>query len=100
MTWQSYWMKSRQNFMCIGDLNCDLLHPLDNNKQGKSLLDLCGVQDIDSLISVPTRISEGKPLRFEVILTNVPTYTITSGVVDTGLSDLNLVYTVLNAKLP
>ena len=43
MTWQSYWMKSRQNFMCIGDLNCDLLHPLDNNKQGKSLLDLCDV---------------------------------------------------------
>ena len=35
--------ESRQNFMCIGDPNCDLLHPLDNNKQGKGLLDLCDV---------------------------------------------------------
>ena len=32
-----------QNLVCIGDLNCDLLHPLDNNKQGKCLLDLCDV---------------------------------------------------------
>ena len=89
-----------QNLMCTGDLNCDLLHPLDNNKQGKCLLDLCHVYDLDSLISVPKRISKSKASCLDVILTNVPTYTITSAFIDTGLSDHNLVYTFLNAKLP
>ena len=89
-----------QNLMCIGDLNCDLLHPLDNNKQVKCLLDLCDVYDLDSFIGVPTRISESQASCLDVILTNVPAYTITSGFIDTGLSDHNLVYTVLNAKLP
>ena len=86
--------------MCIGDLNSDLPHPFDNNKQGKCVLDLCDVYDLDSLISVPKRTSERKASCLDVILTNVPAYTITYGVIDTGLSDHNLMYTVLNARLP
>ena len=88
-----------QNLVCIGDLNCDLLHPLVNNKQGKCLLDLCDVYDLDSLVNEPTRISENKASCTDVILSNVPPFMKNSGVIDTGLSDHNLVYTVLNAKL-
>ena len=86
--------------MCIGDLNSDLPHPFDNNKQGKCVLDLCDVYDLDPLISVPKRISESKASCLDVTLTNVPANTITYGVIDTGLSDHNLMYTVLNARLP
>ena len=88
-----------QNLVCIGDLNCDLLHPLDNNKQGKCLLDICDVYDLDSLVNKPTRISQNKESCLDVILTNVPAFMKNSGVIDTGLSDHNLVYTVLNTKL-
>lgn len=87
------------NIICIGDLNCDILHPLHNNKQGKCLLDVCDVYDLDPLINKPTRISENKSTCLDVILTNVPAFMRDSGTIETGLSDHCLVYTVLNTKL-
>ena len=87
------------NIICIGDLNCDILHPLHNNKQGKCLLDICDVYDLDPLINKPTRISENKSTCLDVILTNVPAFMRDSGTIETGLSDHCLVYTVLNTKL-
>ena len=47
-----------ENIVCIGDLNSDLLQPLSSNKQGKCLLDICDIYDLDSLINKPTRVSE------------------------------------------
>ena len=87
------------NIICIGDLNCDILHPLHNNKQGKCLLDICDVYDLDPLINKPTRMSENKSTCLDVILTNVPAFMRDSGTIETGLSDHCLVYTVLNTKL-
>ena len=65
-------MLNRPDVICIGDLNCDLLHPVDNGKQGRELLDICDVYDLHNLINEPTRVSYTKGSCLEVILTNVP----------------------------
>ena len=48
------------NVIFSGDLNSDILHPLDNHKEGQCLLDMCEIYDLDSLINVPTRISKNR----------------------------------------
>ena len=88
-----------ENVNCIGDLNCDLLNPLAHNKQGRCLMDICDIYDLDTLINTPTRISTNRALCLYVILTNVPAYMKDSGTIQTGLSDHNLVYTVIKTKL-
>ena len=45
-----------ENVVVCRDLNCDLLHPLDNDKQGQCLMDICDVYDLDSLVNIPTRV--------------------------------------------
>ena len=47
----------RNNIICLGDLNCDISNPLDNNNKGRYLLDICDIYDLDSLNNSPTRIS-------------------------------------------
>ena len=91
-----------------GDLNSDILHPLDNHKEGQCLqdnhkegqclLDMCDIYDLDSLINVPTRISKNSESCLDVILTNVPAFAKDSGVIHTGLSDHDLVHTVLKTR--
>ena len=34
-------MSNRTNVVCLGDLNCDILHPSDNGKEGRAWLDIC-----------------------------------------------------------
>lgn len=80
-------------------INCDKINPSKNNKQGKCLLDICDIYDLDSLITNPTRISMNKVSCLDVILTNVSAYIKDSGIMETGLSDHSLVYAVLNTKL-
>ena len=63
---------NRPNVICIGDLNCDLLHPVDNGKQGRELLDICDVYDLHNLINETIRVSSTKESCLDVILTNVP----------------------------
>ena len=88
------------NIIFLGDLNCDISNPLDNNNKGGCLLDVCDIYDLDSLNNSPTRISPQRSSCLDVILTNVPGYFGKSGTLDAGLSDHCLVYTVLNKKLP
>jgi len=83
----------------IGDLNCDIINPLHNNQQGKCLLDICEIYDLDSLITSPTRIFTNRASCLDVILTNVPAFIKDSGVIETGLSDHCLVHAVLNTTL-
>ena len=85
--------------ICIGDLNCDIINPLHNNQQGKCLLDICDIYDLNSLITSPTRISTNRTSCLDFILTNVPAFIKDSGVIETGLSDHCLVYAALNTKL-
>lgn len=80
-------ISNRPDVICIGDLNCDLLHPMDNGKQGRELLDICDVYDLHNLIKGPTRISSSKESCLDVILNNVPSIALKSVIVDIGLSD-------------
>ena len=86
------------NVIFTGDLNSDILHPLDNHKEGQCLLDMCDIYDLDSLINVPTRISKNRESCLDVILTNVPAFAKDSGVIHTGLSDHELIYTILKTR--
>ena len=80
-------------------LNCDILHPTDNGKQSTELLDICGIYGLDNLIKEPTRISSAKEMCLDVILTNVPSFTLKSGTCQMGLGDLMLIYSIFNRKL-
>ena len=62
------------NIICLGDFNCDISNPLDNNNKGRCLLDICDIYDLDSLNNSPTRISSQRSSCLDVILTNVPGY--------------------------
>ena len=41
---------NRPDGICIGNLNCDLLHPVDNGKEGRELLDICDVCDLHNIM--------------------------------------------------
>ena len=92
-------ISNRPDAICIGDLNCDLLHPMDNGKQGRELLDICDVYDLHNLIKGSTRISFSKESCLDVTLSNVPSFALKSGIIDIGLSDHMLIYTIFNKKL-
>ena len=92
-------ISNRPDVICVGDLNCDLLHPMDNGKQGRELLDVCDVYDLYNLITGPTRISSSKESCLDVILSNVPSIALKSGTADIGLSDHMLIYAILNKEL-
>ena len=57
------------------------------------LLDVCDVYDLDPLILTPMRITNNRSSCLDVILTNIPTFMKVSGVIETGLSGHDLVYT-------
>ena len=73
---------------------------MDNNIKGRSLRDIYGIYDLDSLNNSPTRISSQRSSCLDVILTYIPSHFRESGIFEVGLSDHYLVYTVLNKKLP
>ena len=85
--------------ICIGDLNCDLLHPVCNGKQGRELLDIWDVYDLHSIINEPTRVFSTKESCLDVLPTNVPSLAFKSGTIDIGLSDHMLICTILNKFL-
>lgn len=86
--------------ICTGDLNSDILHPLADKKEGRCVLDVCDVYDLDSIINVPTRIPKTRESCLDIILTKPPSALIKSpGVLKPGLSDHKLAYAVLNSKL-
>lgn len=92
-------MVSCDTVICLGDQNCDILHPDDGKKEGRCLLDICDMYDLDSIINEPTRISATKESCLDVILTNAPAFVRKSGVIETGLSDHSFVYAILNSKI-
>lgn len=92
------------SIICLGDLNCDISYPLDNNNnKGRSLLDICDIYDLDSLDNSPTRTSSQRSSCSDDILTNVPRYFRESGILKVGLRDHCLFSKskcFLNKKLP
>ena len=64
--------------------NSDILHPLADKKEGRCLLNICDVYDLDSIINVPTRISKARESCLDVILTNDSALIKSSGVLEAG----------------
>ena len=82
-----------------GDFNADLLDQDKSTKDGRSLLDLLDIFDLNCLINKATRKTKTTETLLDLILTN-KTRTLTSGVVDTQISDHSLVFTVLRSVAP
>ena len=89
-----------ESILLIGDLNCDLSRPDKGVKEGKTLMDLMDVYGLTNLIKVPTRVLVESSSLTDVTLTNKPRSLLTSGVFDLGLSDHNLIYTVMRLQCP
>ena len=83
-----------ESIMLIGDLN------YKGAKEGKTLVDFMDVYGLTNLIKVPTRVVVESSSLIDVILTNKPRSLLTSGVFDLGLSDHNLIYTVMRLQCP
>ena len=66
-SWLIYYISNRPDVICIGDINCDLLHPVYNGKQGRELLDICDVYDLHNLINEPTRVFSTKESCLDVL---------------------------------
>ena len=84
-------ISNRPDVICIGDLNADILNPMENGKQGRTLLDICDIYDLHNLIMEPTRISSTRKSCLDVFLTNAPKFVLKSGTYESGLSDHMLI---------
>ena len=75
---------------CLGDMNCDLLHPCDDArddaKQGRrALLNICDFYaDLHILINELKGFSLTKESCIDVILTNTPAFVPKSGTLESG----------------
>ena len=74
-------ISNRSNVICFGDLNSDILYPLDNGKEGGAWLDICDIYDLQNLITEPTRIFCTKEFCLDIIATNIPTFVLQSGTI-------------------
>ena len=63
-------------------------------------LDLLDILSLDCLIAKPTRKTKTAETLLDLIQTNDKKKFLTSGVVDTQLSDHSLVYTILRSSAP
>ncbi len=84
------------NVIIGGDLNLDRSKP--RIKEGKLLVDLEEVYGLSCLIKEPTRITANSQTLIDVFLTNKPELHQTSGSFDPGISDHNMIYSLMTKK--
>jgi len=87
------------NIILDGDLNCDLLNPDSDVKDGRALIDFF-YQLLPNLIKEPTRVTITSTTLTDVIFTSKPRSFLSSGVYDIGSSDHCLVYAVMRSHCP
>ena len=83
----------KQAMIITGDLNLDRLRP--DRREGKILLDLEEVHDLQCLITKPTRITKTSETLLDVILTTKPEIFKHCGVINPEISDHHLIYGLL-----
>ena len=88
-----------KEILIMGDLNCDLLSK-SLERHCRHLLSLCEVYQFSQLIEQPARITETTQTLIDVILTNNPSRIVSSGVIQLGISDHNLVYAIRKIAIP
>ena len=87
-----------KEIIILGDLNCDIssTKPVSHTKKLLSLID--NYQFVQ-LINEPTRITESTSTIIDLILTNQDQRIPRTGVIQIGISDHNLIYTVRKITL-
>ena len=89
------WLK-RKNIIVVGDFNSDMLHKPNNSeseygKRLRRILCSCGLKNI---INSPTRVTANSKSLIDLVITNQPSKTQTSGSIDLGISDHHLIFAV------
>ena len=87
----------KQSVVLVGDLNMDRLRP--NEREGKILIDMEEVNNLQCMISEPTRITPNSQTLLDVILTTTPELFGKCGTYDPEISDHRLVYGVMTEKV-
>ena len=91
----------RNNITLLGDFNSDLLFrgkSIDESYLGRKLLNVLNNYGLKNAIKNPTRITENTSTIIDLIITSDTSKIIASGCYDTGISDHNIVYSVINLK--
>ena len=70
----------------------------DESYLGRKLLNVLNNYNLKNVIKKPTRITEKTSTIIDLIITSDTSKIITSGCYDTGISDHNIVYSVINLK--
>ena len=70
----------------------------DESYLGRKLLNVLDNYNLTNVIKKPTRITEKTSTIIDLIITSDTSKIITSGCYDTGISDHNIVYSVINLK--
>ena len=82
-----------QEVYILGDLNINLINNQKHTPNGiKHYQEFCSLHGLKQLITSPTRVTENSSSLLDHILTNFTDRVSQSGVVDTGLSDHQLIY--------
>ena len=81
----------------IGDLNCNLL---SDDYESRACLDFCTTFNLTQLINSPTRITERSQSLIDVIMTTNKEIVTSSGILTSSISDHNLIYLLLDLKVP
>ena len=88
------------NIMIIGDLNCDLIRPDNDQAHGRALLDISDLYGLKCLITEPTRITSTTSTLLDVIFTSKSRSFLASGVCNPDSSDHHLIYSVMKVQRP
>ena len=88
---------SGRDIFIIGDLNCNLL---GKDHEAKALLEFCTTFNLTQLINLPTRVTENSQYLIDVIMTSNKELVTSSGVLTSPMSVQNLIYLLLNSKIP
>ena len=82
-----------QEVYILGDLNINLINKQKHIPNGiKRYKEFCSLYGLEQLISTPTRVTKNSSSILDHILTNSTDRVSQSGVIDTGLSDHQLIY--------
>ena len=77
----------------LGDLNINLINNQKQTRNGmKRYQEFCSLHGLKQLITSPTRVTDNSLSLLDHVLTNSTDRISQSGVVDTGLSDHQLIY--------
>ena len=84
-----------QEVYILGDLNINLINNQKHTPNGiKQYQKFCSLHGLKQVITSPTGVTENSSSLLDHVLTNFTDRVSQSGVVDTGLSDHQLIYTV------